>query len=83
MVGSIWWSNSADFWPINGIGQGLQAIGKKKSKICSSSCRSGNDQETYDQMEQNLMNLSQGKSPLLSIESLLSAGQDFYGGGEF
>ena len=33
-------------------------------------------------MEQNLIDLSQGKSSLLSIESLLSAGQDFYGGGE-
>ena len=33
-------------------------------------------------MEQDLMTLSQRKSSLLSIETLLSAGQDFYGGGE-
>ena len=36
----------------------------------------------YDQMEQNLIDLSQGKGSLLSIESLLSAGQGLYGGGE-
>ena len=35
---------------------------ERKSKICKSSYRSGNDQEMYDQMERDLIDLSQETS---------------------
>ena len=57
-VDSIWWSNSADFWPTKWNWAGFAGDWKEKSKICNSACRSSNDQEMYDQMEQNLIDLS-------------------------
>ena len=41
-----------------------------------------NDQEIYDRMEQNLIDLSQRKRLMLSIESLLSEEQDSSAVGE-
>ena len=79
---SILWSNSADFWPTKWNWAGFAGDWKEKSKIYSSNCRSGKDQEMYDQMEQNLIDLSHGKNLVHSNESLLSEGKDIYGGGE-